>query len=237
MSVHMILGVESFVPKRRLAHSSILVEDKLYFFGGFDAEDFQVAKELFYLDVSRPFDKSNKPWVYLTSIPFGSLWATVAYNNINNDSNIYLFGGYMIDEFGDLFTSIIHRFNINSSTWSIPTVGGNSPERRRSMKAVSNNGKLYIFGGKIDEQLGSQTTHFFNEMIIFDTVRLSWSIISSVGAPIARALYTATLLPNGFIVYIGGQANKNGKLSEIDMGGDNTGDGVSVGFSNSLGGI
>ncbi|CAI2176088.1 2119_t:CDS:2 [Funneliformis geosporum] len=204
----MFLGVESFAPKGRLAHSSILLRDKLYYFGGSD-KDIQSAKELFYLDVSQPFDKPNIPWVFLTSIPFGSIWSTVSLNGINNDSNIYLFGGMMIDDdYKDSFTSVIHQFNVNSSTWSIPSVSGIAPERRREIKAVGNNGRLYIFGGNTFPTTGSPTFKFFNDMVIFDTIGLSWTNISSVDAPSKRALYTATLLTNGFIVYIGGNITK-----------------------------
>ncbi|CAI2174742.1 4226_t:CDS:2 [Funneliformis geosporum] len=202
------LRVESFTPKGRLAHSSVLVEDKLYFFGGAGSgtniELSQIAREIFYLDVSKPFDIKIPSWTELSNIPFGSIWATVVSNNINNDPNIYLFGGFMVDnDLVDSFSSIIHRFNVNSSTWNIPPVGGISPERRRETKAVNSDGKLYIFGGSSEKYLGSPTIKFFNDMNIFDTVGLSWLIISQVDAPRKRASYTATLLPNGFIVYIG----------------------------------
>ncbi|CAI2174747.1 4229_t:CDS:2 [Funneliformis geosporum] len=219
----MLLRVESFTPKGRLAHSSVLVVDKLYFFGGAggdtDIELIQIATEVFYLDVTKPFDIKIPPLTRLSNIPFGSVWATVEYNNINNDQNIYLFGGYMLDNYlSDSFNSIIYRFNVNSSTWWIPPVGGTSPERRRDIKAVNSDGKLYIFGGSTNNYLGSPTTKFFNDMIIFDTVGISWSIISSVDAPTQRALYTATLLPNGYIVYIGGYESKeNGDITEVDI--------------------
>ncbi|CAI2175633.1 6995_t:CDS:2 [Funneliformis geosporum] len=214
----MFLGVESFAPKGRLAHSSILLRDKLYYFGGSD-KDIQSAKELFYLDVSQPFDKPNIPWVFLTSIPFGSIWSTVSLNGINNDSNIYLFGGMMIDDdYKDSFTSVIHQFNVNSSTWSIPSVSGIAPERRREIKAVGNNGRLYIFGGNTFPTTGSPTFKFFNDMVIFDTIGLSWTNISSVDAPSKRALYTATLLTNGFIVYIGGyEFKEDGDVTVVDL--------------------
>ncbi|CAI2173884.1 20146_t:CDS:2 [Funneliformis geosporum] len=217
------LRVESFTPKGRLAHSSVLVEDKLYFFGGAGSgtniELSQIAREIFYLDVSKPFDIKIPSWTELSNIPFGSIWATVVSNNINNDPNIYLFGGFMVDnDLVDSFSSIIHRFNVNSSTWNIPPVGGISPERRRETKAVNSDGKLYIFGGSSEKYLGSPTIKFFNDMNIFDTVGLSWLIISQVDAPRKRASYTATLLPNGFIVYIGGyEIKENGDITEVDI--------------------
>src|SRR5688572_22758866 len=142
----MLFEVEPFIPAGRLAHSSILVGNKIYFFGGVGS-DYFTLNELFYLDVSKSFNVANPPWVDLAGIPFGSAWATVVLNDINNDPDIYLFGGIMRDmkTINDSFTSIIHRFNINSLTWDIPSVIGNLPERRREVKAINNFGMLYIF--------------------------------------------------------------------------------------------
>ena len=82
--------VESFTPAGRLSHSSVLVGNKIYFFGG--ALDYiRNSDEVFYLDVSKSFDIANPPWVDLTSIPFASEWATVALDDLKNDTNIYLF--------------------------------------------------------------------------------------------------------------------------------------------------
>ena len=94
--------------------------------------------------------------------------------------------------YNDSFTSMIHRFNVNSSIWDEPIVSGNPPERRRCIKAVFNSGKLYIFGGAADEYLGSPTTRVFNDMVIFDTVELSWTIDLPDNALTRRIGHTAT---------------------------------------------
>jgi N-acetylneuraminic acid mutarotase len=206
--IYLFLEIESFTPIGRLAHSSVLVENKLYFFGGALNNSF-CSNEVFYLDVSQPFNIQAPLWNDITpnaGIPFRSCWGTASLSNINNEQTIYLFGGFN----GDIATneiesvgSVIHSFNLNSLRWYIPAVKGTPPERRRSLRSVIDNaGKMYIFGGGTNELTGSPTTKFFNDTIIFNTVELSWSISKS---PItARASYTATLLSNGVIVYIGG---------------------------------
>src|SRR5581483_399869 len=113
--------VESFTPTGRLTHSSILVGNKLYFFGG-QRENGLASNEVFGLNLSQPFDVANPPWFDLTPIapiPFGSFFATVASNNVNNNSEIYLFGGVMVDinTQQDSYTSFIYEFNVNSSRW------------------------------------------------------------------------------------------------------------------------
>ncbi|CAB4495712.1 hypothetical protein RhiirA1_530100 [Rhizophagus irregularis] len=202
-------GVESYAPIGRLTHSSVLIKNNLYFFGG-QYRNGLVSNEVFYLNLSRSFDVENPPWFDLTStasIPFGSHFATVASNDVNNNLDIYLFGGVMVDIITqqDSFTSFVFKFNVNSSRWNAPSVNGIVPKRRRKINAVSDNsGKIYIYGGVADVLVGSSTPQFLDDLIIFNTVDSLWSISSST---IIRASYSATLLPNGIIAYIGGHEN------------------------------
>jgi N-acetylneuraminic acid mutarotase len=209
--IYLFLEIESFTPISRLAHSSVLVENKLYFFGGVLNDSF-CSNEVFYLDVSQTFNIQAPLWNDITpnaGIPFRIGWGTTSLNDINNKQTIYLLGG-IIQNIATNDTesvgSFIYSFNLNFLTWDVPTVKGIPPERRRQISSVSDNtGKLYIFGGITGELTGSTATKYFNDMNIFNTVELSWSISKS---PItARASYTATLLLNGVIVYIGGYSN------------------------------
>jgi len=210
--------VDPFIPVGRLAHSSVLVGNKLYFFGGIK-NDGVCLNEVFYLDVSKSFNLAVPSWVDLTQnagIPFKSCWATVSLND--KEQTIYLFGGTMDDltTNKDAFISNVHSFNLNSLTWNVPNIKGIPPKRRRKVKSViDDTGKMYIFGGYSDT-----SSTVFNDMIILDTVELSWSIITPVHAP-KRYLYTATLLSNGVIVYIGGQefnqVNREVDIKQINL--------------------
>src|SRR3954447_14665434 len=117
--------VESFTPLGRLAHSSVLAENKLYFFGG-ALNDGSCSNEVFYLDVSQPFNIQVPLWNDLTpnaGIPFKSCWGTAS---INNEQNIYLFSGITDDIATNNYkpVSIINSFNLNSLTWNAPNVKG-----------------------------------------------------------------------------------------------------------------
>ncbi|GES73686.1 hypothetical protein GLOIN_2v1876170 [Rhizophagus clarus] len=198
--------VESYTPIGRLTHSSVFVGNNLYFLGG-QYGNGSISNEVFYLNLSQSFDVANPPWVDLTStasIPFGSYFATVASNNVNNSLDIYLFGGVMIDIITqrDSFTSFVYKFNVNTSRWNVPSINGVTPKRRRKINGViDDSGKIYIYGGVADLLVGSSTSQFFDDLIIFNTIDSLWSISSS---SIIRASYSATLLTNGIIVYIGG---------------------------------
>ena len=88
------------------------------------------------------------------------------------------------------------------------------------MKAINDDsGKLYIFGGGADKFVGSPTKRWFNDMVIFNTVESSWIISTSVNAPTKRLSYTATLLSNGIIAYIGGYEliDINNEIRNVDI--------------------
>jgi N-acetylneuraminic acid mutarotase len=204
---YIFFEVESFVPVGRLGHSSILIGNKIYYFGG--VTDVGSSDEAFYLDLSQSFNVANPPWTQVTNIPFGSSWAAVALDNSNN-ADIYLFGGVMNDVITqkDSYKSFVYKFNINSLTWNIPTVSGTIPSRRIETRAVSDNsGKIYMFGGAANFLVGVQGRQFLSDLITFDISASSWSTSSAVNG---RATYSATLLSNGIIVYVGGLEPVNG---------------------------
>jgi len=173
--IYLFLEIESFTPIGRFSHSSVLVGNKLYFFGGVLNDRF-CSNEVLYLDVSQPFNIQAPLWNDITpnaGIPFRSCWGTASLSNINNEQTIYLFGGATNDiaTNEDNFMSIIYSFNLSSLTWNIPTVKGMQPERRRQISSVSDNtGKLYIFGGVANRLVGSTVTKYFNDMNIFNSV-------------------------------------------------------------------
>src|SRR5215204_4234388 len=114
--LYLLLKAESFTPTARWSHSSVLVENKLYFFGGVLNSNTIGSSEVFYLDLSQPFNIQTPPWNDLTpsaGIPFKSSWAAASLSNINNEKNIYLFGGITQDLVTneDNFVSIIYSFN------------------------------------------------------------------------------------------------------------------------------
>src|ERR1043166_9426563 len=159
--IYLFPEIESFTPSGRLAHTSVLVGNKLYFFGGWNGAVDGSTNEVFYLDVSQPFNIQVPPWNDLTlsaGIPFKSSWATASLSDINNEQTIYLFGGINLDlvTSQNNVVSMVHSFNVNSLKWNVPNVKGMQPERRREITSViDNTGKMYIFGGSTSDVLGS----------------------------------------------------------------------------------
>ncbi|CAB4426717.1 unnamed protein product [Rhizophagus irregularis] len=205
---------QSLVPVERYAHSSVLVDKKLFFFGGYSGHSLKTSKNLdqiIYLDISKPFNTANPPFEEISkTIPFGSSYATAFLSPQKNI--IYLFGGIVKDVNTDLdsFKSVLYSYNLETNEWIIPTTNGIAPGRRREINGVINNktGKYYVFGG-LSDFTGAENTIALNDMNIFDTISLTWSKGASIYAPLPRTDYTATLLYNGIIVFVGGRETNN----------------------------
>ncbi|RIB13385.1 hypothetical protein C2G38_2098412, partial [Gigaspora rosea] len=54
-------------------------------------------------------------------------------------------------------------------------------------------------------------------MSILDITTMTWSTLIQSQSPLTHILYTATLLPNGLIVYIGGESGSSLNLNFTDI--------------------
>ncbi|EXX66894.1 uncharacterized protein OCT59_023201 [Rhizophagus irregularis] len=213
---------QSLVPVERHGHSAVLVDKKLYFFGGESVfgklKNSIHLDQILYIDLSKPFNTANPPFeeVINAPMPFGSSYAT-AFLSPQKKNIIYLFGGIMWDVNAnvDKFKSILYSYNVETNEWIPPATTGIAPEKRREINGVINNetGKFYAFSGLDTNAQNVVTT--FNDMNILDINSLTWSKGSITNAPLPRVDYTATLLSNGIIVFIGGRETNN--LVSVDI--------------------
>ncbi len=216
--VHPFFGVETVTPLGRLGHSAVLIENKLYFFGG-EINFYVCLNDVLYLDVSQ----RSPPFFNVTGsegMPFKGCWGTFLLSEVNNEQPIFLFSGYTYDLVtnNDSFTSLVYTFDPKSGEWNTPVIVGDAPQRRMRIQSVIDDlGNAYIFGGRTDNKIGTGTFNF-NDMIILHTKNLTWSYGSIIDAPSRRHSYTATLLSNGLIVYIGGHETTADNIDqEVDI--------------------
>jgi hypothetical protein len=216
--------VESLIPIDRFAQSSVLVDKRIYFIGGISERSQKYSPtldQILYLDISKPFNTANPPFEEIpVPIPFGSAYATALLDPRKNI--VYLFGGITADvntNNDSPKSAVLYSYNLGTNEWNIPKTNGIEPVRRREINGVTNKetGKFYIFGGVTDKFTGSLVAERFNDMNIFDAASLAWSKGSTINAPLPRVDYTATLLSNGIIVFIGGREEINSILSDVDM--------------------
>ncbi|CAG8498984.1 16921_t:CDS:2, partial [Gigaspora rosea] len=185
-----INGENAFVPSPRAEQAAVFVNNKIYFYGG--VRKATRLSDFFYLDVSTSFIITSMPWVNNTPImglPMRIASTACTYGEDKNQ--IVYIGG--VDMIGDNFTTI---FDITNQQWSTPKTSKNFTTDRRFIQCVVSNNDIYVYGG----------FNNLNDMIKLDTLNLNWTEFSpGPVAPIGVEGYSATLINNISILYIGGQ--------------------------------
>ncbi|GBB84331.1 hypothetical protein RclHR1_10950006 [Rhizophagus clarus] len=196
----------------RYGHSSALINDRLYIIGGFSiSTQPKGSNDVFYLDLTKPFNTQNPASALVditqsSGMPLLIAWAS---STVLGSDGILLFGGYtwsLSTGNSDTSDNALYLYNTTTDQLTIPTVTGVSPIRRREMKIVcDNNENIYIYSGV---SLG-EIPQWFTDMNILDANSgFKWVLVPMSNAPTyPRADYTATMLPNGVIVYIGGRTH------------------------------
>ncbi|CAG8661985.1 19967_t:CDS:2 [Cetraspora pellucida] len=183
--------IAAYIPNARFGHTADLINNKIYFQGGTDG--YAYFSDFFYLDISKPFDlynTSSMPWTdisFLTS----SQRSTGASCNVKNQS-IFFIGG------NTLVNNLVEKYDILTQQWTIPNIIGNVSMSLNGVQCIVSGDMIYVFSGNAE-----------NKMTILNTSSLTLSSLSYAGAPAALVRYSATLLPNGDIFYIGGRYYSN----------------------------
>ncbi|KAF0451182.1 galactose oxidase [Gigaspora margarita] len=207
-------------PSSRWELVSTLVGDKLYFFGGWVANN-TASDEVWYIDLSIPFNTATPPWSKTTNMPVGYNFGSAIYDN--DMSSVYLIGGnaFLPNTPNFTFGHILYAFDTVNSQWSTPDVKFDAPFYFPvEMPAVYKSGKVYAAGGKTALLSDKNQTVINNLTLILDVASMTWS--TSLKIPFAPIDHTATLLPNGLIVHIGGYTFPMINMSLIQIFDTNT---------------
>ncbi|KAF0538926.1 galactose oxidase [Gigaspora margarita] len=208
------------VPSPRREQSSTLVGTRLYFFGGTISSTITV-NEVWYLDLSSSFNISTPPWHSDVAMPVGDIFGTSCLSPIDN-STVFLIGGRMriVNTRNFSYTSSVYRFDSKNSLWTTPTINNfnSSFQARNEMQAViDNDGKIFVFGGINTGNDDNITTTAYNDMSILDITTMIWSTQTQSQFVLVNVDYTATLLPSGLIVYVGGRGSSTASLNNISQ--------------------
>ncbi|KAF0549465.1 galactose oxidase [Gigaspora margarita] len=171
------------IPSPRREQTSTLVGTRLYFFGG--ATGISESNEVWYLDLSSSFNISRPSWLRDVAMPVGYNFGTSCLSPIDK-STVFLIGGRT-------WIANARTYSYTSSLYMIT--------RNEIQAVIDNNGKIFIFGG---DNYNSSTKLYYNDMNILDITIMTWSTLTKSQPALTYFDYTATLLPNGLIVYIGG---------------------------------
>ncbi|CAG8683128.1 9689_t:CDS:2, partial [Funneliformis caledonium] len=205
----------------RHSHSSIVVDGKVYYFGGITPTTVGsqiLSNEMFYFDITKEFDTSSILWMDQTGTSPMSVQSEGATTVVDGKDNntIFLVGGTMFHPKTNTLemNALVYTFNIKNQIWSKVEVLGETPPGRKQAKGViDSSGKIYLFRGINANYVSGGVIGYLGGMEIFDTRSLSWSTVPSDNTE-WRGQYSATILENGNIIYIGGQTMT---MADVDI--------------------
>ncbi|CAG8590569.1 4839_t:CDS:2 [Ambispora leptoticha] len=182
----------------REGNEAVLVGNKIYYIGGRTASPRNF--NTFLLDLSSDFSATDPNFVQVSGLEYMPLptWTSAC---LGEDNIIYIFGGTdasqpSLPEANTLYE--IKSLNDTSLSWttSSPKQGDTWPSARDGIFPIIDNlSRIFVWGGRNTGQ-DNTTTYIFESN--------SWKGHKLANTPNPRSSYSATLLNDGRIIYIGG---------------------------------
>jgi len=173
------------LPSPRFAMASVVLDDRIYIFGGFDGR--RCFNDILV------FDSKSSKISRLAELPSSRCFGAAAVDS----GQIYYFGGW---DGGEQLDEII-RIDPNSGSTELV---GRLPSPRELISAESLSGKIYVFGGS-DER-----GNYLDDVVVLDPS--DRSVVRMGRLPSGRAR-SSTVVMNNQILLIGGWEGE--KLSEV----------------------
>lgn len=177
-------------PIKRNGHSTTLIEDKLYSFGGWTGGG--VSRELCV------FDLTLQTWTFPDTIGRGPALPNLhAAHYVEALDKIVCFGGGD----GTTFVNDLVFLDAKNFRWIEAKTSGVTPEARTNHSSCISGSKLYVFGGW-------NTTQYFNDIHILhlSVRRAAWSSPKPAHPPSRRTAAAMAVL-HGRVLLFGGHSN------------------------------
>ncbi|VVC41558.1 Kelch repeat type 1,Kelch-type beta propeller,Kelch repeat type 2 [Cinara cedri] len=195
------------IPFQRYGHTAVTLGSKVYLWGG--RNDKEVCNTLYCFDTETL--KWSTPNVYGTiPMPRDGHSACVIKNQM------FIFGGFQ--ENPTQFSQDLYMLDFHTMAWSIVKTNGDPPSHRDFHTATAIGNKMYIFGGRgdNDESRVSGKEVYCPNIYYFDTLTKMWVCPVVYGdKPNGRRSHSA-FVHNGFM-YIFGGFNRNLDLHYKDI--------------------
>ncbi|RIB18503.1 hypothetical protein C2G38_2184406 [Gigaspora rosea] len=194
-----------------------LVNNEIYFMGGSKPipknspvwtqnHQYSLSDEVFSLNISSSFTVDLPPFTDLSDrsrMPFGSEKGTTVLGG--NGQRIYLIGGVqqnMVTSDYNATNSILWIYTINTQQWNTSGSGTHGtllPRRRSTGTIIDSKNIIYIFGGKVELDMGSSVFTIFDDLFTFDINLLEWKNLSLPNHPSKRSNGTRLLMTEIYV--------------------------------------
>lgn len=177
------------VPSPRYKHAAVVIESRLYIFGGHGGR--------FYNDL-HTFRLDTCSWTRATIPKEARPAARAGHSATVLARSIVVLGGH-----GRLASALDNAYMLDtvSMKWETKQTSGAIPTPRGGHVAFAAGRKLYIFGGE------NPTGHHFNDMACLDTDTWTWSEVKCSGQlPSARSDTTLTVMADRVYLFGGSES-------------------------------
>eukprot|EP00611_Tribonema_gayanum_P011636 TRINITY_DN2194_c0_g1_i1.p1 TRINITY_DN2194_c0_g1~~TRINITY_DN2194_c0_g1_i1.p1 ORF type:complete len:519 (-),score=118.16 TRINITY_DN2194_c0_g1_i1:962-2518(-) len=183
-------------PCQRSLHVAVVLEDKMYIFGGYDGSN---RVNDFY-----EFDIPTRRWS-IVSASGTPPSPRDRHTGVIHGSSFYVFAGFDgAQRVNDFFA-----FNFGESKWSpVQVLSGVAPSPRHSHAAVVYGSSMFVFGGYD----GSYRSDFHE----YNFATCGWSLVSAAGR-VPRARYRATCVVQGGCMYLFGGHDGTRHLNDVHV--------------------
>ncbi|XP_021547805.1 kelch domain-containing protein 3 isoform X1 [Neomonachus schauinslandi] len=161
-----IRGQAPVVPYMRYGHSTVLIDDTVFLWGG--RNDTEGACNVLYA-----FDVNAHKWS--TPRVSGTVpGARDGHSACVLGKTMYIFGGY--EQLADCFSNDIHKLDTSTMTWTLICTKGNPARWRDFHSATMLGSHMYVFGGRADRfgPFHSNNEIYCNRIRVFDTRTEAW---------------------------------------------------------------
>ncbi|XP_055982320.1 kelch domain-containing protein 3 isoform X2 [Sorex fumeus] len=161
-----VRGQAPVVPYMRYGHSTVLVDDTVFLWGG--RNDTEGACNVLYA-----FDVNTHKWS--TPRVSGTVpGARDGHSACVLGKIMYIFGGY--EQLADCFSNDIHKLDTSTMTWTLICTKGNPARWRDFHSATMLGNHMYVFGGRADRfgPFHSNNEIYCNRIRVFDTKTEAW---------------------------------------------------------------
>ncbi|XP_053456990.1 kelch domain-containing protein 3 isoform X2 [Nycticebus coucang] len=161
-----IRGQAPVVPYMRYGHSTVLIDDTVFLWGG--RNDTEGACNVLYA-----FDVNTHKWS--TPRVSGTIpGARDGHSACVLGKIMYIFGGY--EQLADCFSNDIHKLDTSTMTWTLICTKGNPARWRDFHSATMLGSHMYVFGGRADRfgPFHSNNEIYCNRIRVFDTRTEAW---------------------------------------------------------------
>src|SRR5436189_64710 len=106
---------------------------------------------------------------------------------MSKSSLVYFMLWLLLQSLVEVNCQMVFTFDPLTDSWTVPKIAGDAITKFGLTAAIDYNGKMYLWSGLIYDE-------YQDDMLILDTINLSWGKGTLENAPVSRDLYAATML-------------------------------------------